>query len=129
MTAPVSIIGCDYCGQYLSPIPIGLQGGHTHGASVEERSQLPDDRITSDLHSAGSKDSNTRDQRGREDRGPDVQRHSEAAPEHTFDDGRGGGAADDLIRSGGSRVLEPGIDALGKRVIWRASDSELSARR
>ena len=85
----------------LSPIPIGLRG-RTHRGSVEERSERPDDRITPDLHSAGT-DSNTRNQREHEDRGSDVQRHSETAPEHTFDDGQDGGVVDDLIRSGGSR--------------------------
>ena len=67
---------------------------------MEEWSELPDDRITPDLHSGGT-DSNTHDQREHEDRGSDVRRHSKTAPERIFDDGQGGGAADDLTRSRG----------------------------
>ena len=54
------------------------------------------------LHSVET-DSNVRNQREREDRGPSVQRPSEAAPERRCGDGQDDGDADDPLRSGESR--------------------------
>ena len=73
-----------------------------HRGTVEERSELPD-RITPNLHSGG--------------------RHSETAPEHTFDDGQddGDGAADDLIRSGGSKGKSVGVLVTRQSVLTTAS--------
>ena len=55
-----------------------------------------------DLHSSET-DSNTLDQKEREDRGPDTQQHLETPPERTFGGGQDDEDSDDPFQSGSSK--------------------------